>query len=378
MRQRALATLIALTTPFALAACGDDSEPATGVDADVGAVIAGAAFPADRCTANQAAGTITYLSGFDYAATASIIEVLVADAAGYYDELCLDVVVTPSFSTANYPLVAANEAQFSSAGSFSEVATFAAVNEADLVTMAVDGHVAIDTLMLRPEAANDLASVAGQTLGVKGKLPPSIAAMLAGEGLIEGADFETVLLDGFDPVAHMAVDSIVGLPGWKSNEPGALERAGVVVDLYDPADYGVPGSFGLIYTNREFLDAHPAAAQDFMRATARGLADAMADPTAAAGIAVDLINGHGNPAFLSVEGETFRWTIDVGLIESTTPADSFPGVPVVAELDAEIAAYDEIGVYGEVGAPATEGRVDPTILRDVYAADGSVIWPSDG
>ena len=44
-----------------------------------------------------------------------------------------------------------------------------------------------------------------------------------------------------------------------------------------------------------------------MRATMRGLADAIADPAAAAAIAVELINGNGNPNFLSPEGETFRW-----------------------------------------------------------------------
>ena len=54
-------------------------------------VAAGEPFPDDRCAANEAAGTITYLSGFDFAATASIVDVVVAEEAGYYDELCLDV-----------------------------------------------------------------------------------------------------------------------------------------------------------------------------------------------------------------------------------------------------------------------------------------------
>ena len=44
--------------------------------------------------------------------------------------------------------------------------------------------------------------------------------MLAGAGLVEGEDYETVLLDGFDPLAHIAIDGIVGFPGYKSNEPG--------------------------------------------------------------------------------------------------------------------------------------------------------------
>ena len=339
-------------------------------------VVAGEAFPEARCEANQAAGTIGYLTGFDYAATASIVDVLVADHNGYYDELCLDVEISASFSTANYPLVAADDAQFSSSGSFSELATFSAVNEADLVALAVEGRVAIDSLMVKPDVASSLEEIAGTTIGVKGKLPPSIAAMLATVGLTEGTDFDTLLLDGFDPTAHWAVEGISAVPGWKSNEPGVLERAGITFDLYDPADYDIPGSFGLVYTNRAFLDAHPTAAEDFMRATMRGLADAIADPAAASTIAVDLINGNGNPNFLSPEGEAFRWATDSQLISDTTPADSFPGVPDAAALAAEIAAYDAVGVYAETGTPIVDGRFDADLLAGLYAADGTVIWPA--
>ena len=115
-----------------------------------------------------------------------------------------DVEVTASFSTANYPLVAENDAQFASGGSFSEVVQFSAANDADLVVMAVEGPTAIDSLIVKPGTATELADLAGTTIGVKGKLPPSVAAMLAQAGLVEGTDFDTVLLDGFDPVQHIA------------------------------------------------------------------------------------------------------------------------------------------------------------------------------
>jgi len=391
MNQRARAIAALAVTSLIFAACGDDNETAdtstgtapgttdapagtTGPDSTVSPVEAGTAFPADRCAANEAAGTINYYTGFDFAATASIIEVLVADAAGYYDELCLDVAITPSFSTANYPLVAEGDVQFSSAGSFSEVAKFSAANEADLVALSVDGHVAIDSLIVKPDQASSLADLAGSTIGIKGALPSAVAAMLAGEGLIEGTDFETVLLDGFDPVAHMAVDTIVGMPGWKSNEPGALERAGVPFDLYDPAEFGVPGSFGIIYTSQAFLDEHPTAVEDFMRATLRGLNDAIADPAAAAAVAVELINGNGNPNFLSQEGETFRWQTDADLITETTPAGMFPGMISADQLVAEVAAYEAVGVYPD-GAPSTQGRYNAALVAGLYSSDGTVIWP---
>jgi ABC-type nitrate/sulfonate/bicarbonate transport system substrate-binding protein len=394
-RQRALAApLVALV--LLTAACGNDdgstaqptpaptipdtaapdtAAPATSIsESDPLAVAAGEPFPAARCEANRNAGTISYLTGFDYAATASIVDVLVADHNGYFDELCLDVEITPSFSVNNYPLVAGNDAQFSSSGSFSELATFAAANEADLVALAVEGRVAIDALMVKPEIPG-IDGLAGTTIGVKGKLPPSIAAMLATVGLVEGTDFDTLLLEGFDPTAHWAIDGISAVPGWKSNEPGTLERAGISFELYDPADYGIPGSFGLVYTNRQFLTEHPIAAEDFMRATMRGLADAIGDPDAAAAIAVDLINGNGNPNFLSPEGEAFRWTTDAQIIVDNTPPDSFPGVPDAEALAAEIAAYEAVGVYADTIVPPATGRFDEALLAGLYAADGSVIWP---
>ncbi|HSP27360.1 MAG TPA: ABC transporter substrate-binding protein, partial [Ilumatobacteraceae bacterium] len=287
MRLRSIAVL-ALVPVIALAACGSDDPSTDGTDATDGTagsvettasasgsdVTAGEAFPDERCAANEAAGTITYLTGFDFAATASIIDVIVADANGYYDDLCLDVEITPSFSTANYPLVAENDAQFASGGSFSEVVAFADANDTDFVVLAVEGPTAIDSLILKPGVAAELGDLAGSTIGVKGKLPPSVAAMLATAGLVENEDYETVLLDGFDPTAHIAIESIDGFPGYKSNEPGALERAGVDFDLFDPLDYDIPGSFGVIYGNQQFIEDHPSAAEDFMRATMLGLADA--------------------------------------------------------------------------------------------------------
>ncbi len=381
MRSRVLAPL--LISLIWLAACSDDGtttqQPgATTPDSagDSMAVTAGRPFPTERCEANKAAGTIHYNTGFDFAAAASILEVVVADAKGYFDAMCLDVELTPSFSTANYALVGSNEVQFASSGSFSELASSASANDADLVALSVDGHVAIDVLMVHHDQAATLGELDGASIGVKGALPPAVAVMLKQEaGLTEGEQYQTVLLEGFDPTAHWALDGVAAVPGWRSNEPGALERAGLAFDLYDPAEFGIPGSFGLIYTNRQFLTEHPTAAEDFMRATLHALADAIADPPGAAAIAVERINGNGNPNFLSPEGETFRWATDAATIVESTPAGSRVGVPIGAELEAQIAAYDAVGGYGDGGAPATTGRYDEALAAGLYGPDGTIIWP---
>jgi NitT/TauT family transport system substrate-binding protein len=380
MRQRArlsIAAVAVAAVSLTAVSCGDDDAASTASTAPTtNDVSAGGTFSSARCEANRAAGTITYLSGFDFAATASIIEVVVAEDRGYFEELCLDVELQPGFSTANYPIVAAGDAQFASGGSFSEVAKFAAANEADLVALAVEGRSAIDALVVKPGVASRLEDLEGTTLGVKGMLAPSLAAMLASAGLAEGEDFETVLIDGFDPLVHIELPGIVGFTAWRSNEPGQLERAGVDFDLFASADFDIPGSFGVLYTTRGFIEEHPTAAQDFIRAAMRGLADAMADPEAAAALAVERVEAGGNPSFLSLEGETFRWSTDVETIRSETPEGTGVGVPDPALLQAEVDAYAEVGAFGDAGAPEIAGRYDVDLIAGVYDDTGAVIWPA--
>jgi ABC-type nitrate/sulfonate/bicarbonate transport system substrate-binding protein len=395
------AVLIVLTPMFLIAACSSDSKtPASSQNSTGGRqtndtnqtteaattappatvpavplVVAGAPFPADRCKANKAAGTITYLSGFDFAASASIVEVLVAKQKGYFDDLCLDVKVRSSFSTDNYPLIAANEAQIASGGSFSEVVDYAGRNEAGFIALSVDGRTGIDALIVKAGQTNELADLKGKTIGVKGAITPSVAAMLKQAGLTEGDDYKTVLLDGFDPKVHIAIPEIAGFPGFKSSEPLQLEAAGIPFKLYDPAAYGIPGSFGVLYTNSTFLDDFPTAAEDFMRAAMKGLADALADPTGAAQIAVDMINANGNAQHLSPDGEIARWGVETKLIADSTASDLPIGVPDTKLLEQEVTTYAGIGLFaGKV--PDISTLVDTSLAQSLYDSAGKVIWPS--
>ncbi len=383
---RSVAVLLAATALFA--ACGSDTTGAPGTSAPetttgpvtsdsvpVSQVEAGKPFPADRCAANQAAGPVIYLSSFDYSASASIVDVLVAEKNGYYDAMCLDVQLKPSFSVDNYPQIAGNDAQFSSGGSFSEMVDFANENDAGYVALAVEGRTGIDALITKDGAVATLADVKGKKIGVKGAITPAVKAMLAKAGLTEGTDYETVLLDGFDPKVHIEVPDIVGFPGYKSNEPKQLEAAGIPFKLFDPSDDGIPGSFGIVYTNSTFLAEFPSAAEDFMRATMKGLADAIADPKAAAQIAVDAIEANNNPLFLSPEGEAARWAVESQLVKNSIAPGKPAGLPLLGELTAEVTEYAAIGLFDGV-APDISTMADPSVLTKIYATDGTVIWPS--
>jgi len=322
-----------------------------------------------RCETNRAAGTITYLSSFDFAAAASIIDVVTADEKGYFDAVCLDVELRPSFSTANYPLVASGEAQFSSAGAYTEILNFSQ-DGAAFVALTDYGKTPIEALVVKDPAVTDLAALEGMTIGVKGDLPPSIVAMLSAAGLERGSDYEEVLLDGFDPVAHLQQD-IDALPVYKSNEPGQLDAAGVEYALFDPTEEGIPGSFGLIYTSQEFAAEHPTVVEDFVRAALRGMQDAIADPEASVALAVERIDAAGNQNFLSLEGETFRWQQELAEVQRGM-GDLPVGVIDPAVLEAEIAAYVDAGVFDE--APSTEGTYDADVAAGLYDENGELTW----
>ena len=405
----ARAIAVALTGGLALAACGSSSKPAASASTTAapatnttaasaaasttaagtssssastaasasaassgGDVKAGAAFPADRCAANKAAGKITYLSGFDYAASASIVEIVVAKEKGYFDKMCLDVDVKPSFSTVNYPLVGANTAQFASAGSYTEMLGYNK-DGAHFVAVAIDGKVGVDALLVRPDSGvTTPAGLKGKKVGVKGALPPAEVALLNKYGLKQGKDYDEVSLDGFDPKVHWALP-IDALPVYKSNETGQLDAAGIKYTMFDPVKEGIPGDFGVIYTNAGFAKDHPIAVQDFVRAAMKGMEDAQADVAGAVKIAVAKINGNGNPNYLSDAGESYRWGVEAKLVKDNTPAGEGIGVVHADALAKLVDAYTAAGVF------ATRPSIDGTYsdaLKGVYDANAKVVWPS--
>jgi ABC-type nitrate/sulfonate/bicarbonate transport system substrate-binding protein len=326
----------------------------------------------ERCEANKKAGKITYLSGFDYAATASIVEMIVADAKGYFAKMCLDVDVKASFSTANYALVADNKAQFASAGSYVEVLRNSP-KEKPLVVAYNLGKTAIDGLMVRDDVIKGLRDLRGKVIGMKGDIPPSIVAMLNSVGLKRGVDYTDKLVEGFNPVAHFQLP-IDALPGFKSNEPGQLDRAGIAYKLFDPTAYGIPGSFGMIYTNPKFLKENPTAAQDFVRAALYGYADSVNDLDGAVDLAVKRINANGNRNFLSPVGERFRWKVEAKIVADNTPPGTAVGQIIPKLFQEQVDAYTDAGVF--TTKPSIVGTYDDTLVKSVIGPDNKVIWPT--
>lgn len=265
--RRLAAALVGVTALVSLAACGSSSSPLSGGD-DAGSgassPAAGASvIPQSRCDENKAAGTLTYLTGYHYQASASILEVLAAEKLGYYGDVCLDVKIQPgNGDTAQAAkLLAAGKVQVAGVAEQDLIQT--RLTGADITGVSSYSDTGLDVLMTDP-SVTDLKQLDGKTIGYKGYMPPTIQAMLDKTG----ADFASMkkVVVGYDPTV-LPRGQVQGLTGFASNEPLLLKAAGHPVKVWQPADYGIPSSLGSFAINPAYGKAHPTAVQDFLRAT---------------------------------------------------------------------------------------------------------------
>ena len=367
-RIRLLAAMAALA--LAPAACGDDDgdgdDGASATTQPEAGATTGGGFPAERCTANRQAGKVLFLTSFDYAAAASIIDVVVAEEMGWFDAVCLDVELQPGFSSDNVAVVGAGRAQMTSLGSFSEVVV-ANGKDADLVAVAVEGKTSVEELLVEDgRGVTALRDLTGRTIGIKGAIPFSIRAMLARAGVDEASLSQVEV--GFNPAVLFETD-IDALPVYKSNEPRQLDAAGYAgrYRVFDPADEDIPASFAVYTTSRSFADDHPTAVADFLRAALRGFEWAEEHPAEA----VQLTLGRSDPKlFFSPEGETFRWATESELVRESTPPGHVVGAIDPERLAAEVDALVELGVIADaVPAEAYDGR----FLQEI-SDGGKLVW----
>ncbi len=106
-----------------------------------------------------------------------------------------------------------------------------------------------------------------------------------------------------------------------------------------------------------------------MRASLKGMEDAIADPDAAVAASLELIRAGGNKNFLSEEGESFRWQVEKDLVEQAK-GDLPIGVIDPALLQAEVDAYTEAGVFET--APSIDGTYSVDLAAEAYGPDGKV------
>lgn len=323
----------------------------------------GSGIDAARCAANRSAGTITYLTGFGYGGSVGILDVLTAQARGYYRDLCLNVTVRPG--STNAQLVSANTAQLGSVGGPSDAIT-AAANGAAIVGVATYGNTsAVEAVTMAGGPIRTLKDFQGVTFGYKGAMPPQLLAMLRAGGVDLGK-LKTVSV-GFDP-RILPQGRVQALSVYKSNEPLTLRAKGYAIREWDPAAYGIKSAFNTVIANRGWAAGHPTAVEDFLRATFHGFAYTDAHLQSSVEYAARLAgNGY------DVAANTRQWRTESKLVRETLPAGHGIGWQTVAQWQPE---YRTLQQFHLVRKPvALASLVDN---RYVAAIDtGSALrWPA--
>ena len=355
------AALTTVAVTFAAAACGSSSGSTTASS--------GSAISAGRCAQNKAAGKITYLSGYQFQSSASILEYVAASKLGYFDDLCLNVKLAPgSGDTAqNTKLLAGGQA------------SVAAVSEQDVIQARANGidiegissysDAGLDILMTNP-GITELTQLNGAVVGDKGAMPVSVRAMLVKAGVTW--DSLKVVKEGYDPtVLTRGQGGLKALTGFVSNEPNQLAAAGHKVTVWQPVKYGIPSSLGAMAVNPAFAKAHPTAVQDILRAALHAYSYCTAHVDECVGYAADL------------SGPTYDKKLNAAIwtTETKTVSDNpTPGQPLGGIDPANITKLtDMLHTYSVVPASVTDqdtaGWFDDSAVNAVYNGS-TLIWPA--
>ncbi|WNI16015.1 ABC transporter substrate-binding protein [Actinacidiphila sp. ITFR-21] len=363
-----LVGLAAAVLTAGLAGCGSGSGP--GGNSSSGAQ--GSAISAGRCAENKAAGRITYLSGYQYQSSVSILEYVAAAKLGYFKDLCLDVSLKPGTgdTALNTKLLASGQATVSAIAEQDIIQ--AQANGIDIEGISSYSDAGLDILMTNKDVT-ELTQLDGKVVGHKGYVPAAVEAMLVKAGV--RWDSLKLVKEGYDPsVLPRRQGGLAALTGFVSNEPNQLKAAGKEVTVWKPVDYGIPSSIGAMAVNPAFARAHPHAVEDILRAALHAYAYCSSS-------AQHTDECVGYAARLS--GPTYDkklnasiWTTETQVVkDNPTPGQPLGGIDLgnVAKL---VDMLHRFKIVPEgVTADKAKGWFDTSFVSAVYAGD-RLVWPA--
>jgi NitT/TauT family transport system substrate-binding protein len=326
-----------------------------------------AAVDTDTCQRNQDAGTITYISGYGYSASAGQLDVFLAQELGYFDELCLDVEINASGANGQQ-LVASGQAQFTALGSASDV-MLAAANSKNLTAVATYGSTPPFSIFGN-EKLQSLKDLEGGSLGYFINLTPIASAMLDEAG-VDVSKVEMVKMTNYDPtvVVRDQVDAIVG---YASNQPQSLKAQDLPFSEFLPSDLGVEGTYNVMEVNSRFLDEHREVAADFMRASLKALRYCLDESDACIDTLAKLAEDNNQGAAFPRDQLARTWEV-----ESAWVRESAGGNPGVQTEDMWKPEYELVEQYGGVkDLPDIAEMMDADLTADLYDGD-TLIWPAE-
>lgn len=317
------------------------------------------------CERNKAAGTITYISGYGYSASAGQLDVFLAKEMGFFDQLCLTVDINAAGGNGQL-LVSSGQAQFTALGSASDV-MLAAANSRNLTAVATYGSTSPFSIFTN-EAVKSLKDLEGKKLGYFINITPIALAMLDAAG-VDVSKVELIKMTNYDPtvVTRGQVDAIVG---YASNQPQTLKAMGLPFNQFLPGDLGLQGTYNVMEVNSEFLAQHREAAADFMRASLKALEICLADEAKCVDMISTLAADNNQGSAFPREQQARTWGVESNWVRTSQYGP--PGVQTEAEWEGE---YKMVQTFGGLkNPPPLASMMDVNLVASLYK-DGKLIWP---
>ncbi|MFI5934294.1 ABC transporter substrate-binding protein [Actinoplanes sp. NPDC051494] len=368
MSANRIRTTLALATSAVLVASG---AACTSGDAGSGSTRSpGALISPERCEKNKAAGEIVYLSGYQWQASASILEYAAAEKLGYFDDLCLNVTLQGGTgdTVRNTKLLSADQVQFSPVSQ--EDVLLSNANYIEIQGISSYSNVGLEILMTMPDV-KDLKKLNNSTLGQKGAMPLGVQAMLVKAGAKYDSIQQTTV--GYDPSVLPAGD-VKSLTGFISNEPAQLKAQGKDVTVWRPYDYQVPASMGAMAVNPEFAEKNPTAVEDVLRAALHAYEYCVQK----AAECVSAAAGYSKADYAEFpydEGaNTGIWQTESKVVQDNRK----PGVPLgTIDTDNVSALANMLNEYAntKISPEDAQGDFSPQYIKNIYDGD-KLIWPA--
>ncbi|HEX4834585.1 MAG TPA: ABC transporter substrate-binding protein [Trebonia sp.] len=378
----ALAAGVAVAAALAAAACG--SSGAGGGSASGGSASGGGGgasgpggvsahgISAARCAQNRAAGTITYLSGYQWQASASILEYAAASKLGYFSDLCLNVALQPGTgdTSQNAKLLASGRVDITPVAEQDLIQ--AQANGIDIEGVASYSDAGLEILMTNPDVTA-LSQLNGKIVGDKGSFPATVEAMMIKAG-VQWSSIR-VVSEGYDPtVLPRRAGGLAALTGFVSNEPNQLKAAGDKVTVWQPVKYGIPSSLASMAVNPAFAKAHPTAVQDLLRAAIHAY-DYCSASAAATAQCVGYTAGLSGPTYDTTLNESI-WTTETQVVrQNPTPGQPLGGIDPANVGKLVTLLHQYAGLPASITATRAAGWFTNSYIAAIYH-NGRLIWPA--
>ena len=305
---------------------------------------------------------VTFIAGFKPQADLPFVAVYMAQEKGYFRDQSLEVEIQHATGGEHIQLLATDRVQFST-GSAGDVMKRVASAGVPLVSIAQIGQRDEQSFAVRADSPiRTLKDWEGHLVGYKSTVSADYLALLQLGGVDRSKVREVAV--GFDP--RVLVDGRVDVyPVFTANEPDTLARLGVPVRLFDPTTLGVPGLGLSFITNQQMIDTKPDVVARFLRASLRGLADAIADRDAAIDVVMKYATGE--------DRAHQRYMLDTEIDAAQNDLTRANGIGAM-DRSRYVALRDFLLQYGGLAKSVDVDAVfTDRFMNDLYK-DGRLVW----